>query len=160
MAEAMPEVAAAALTGVLVLAAAVWVGGFAVIAVVARVARRTLPPSSRVAFFRGLGRTFGLVAAVALASAYGIGASLLYGRAWDVQLSATAVVATALLVATAGGVAQARRMSRIRRQALDQPADALLAEQIRGGARRAAALRALIGVLSLALLALGIMLGQ
>ena len=160
MTEAIPEVAGTVLTGLLILATAVWVGGFAVIAVVAHVARRTLPPSSRVALFQGLGRTYGLVAAVALASAYGVGAILLYGRAWDGQLSATAVVAVALPVATAVGVAQARRMSRIRQHALDQPADALLAEQIRRGARHAAALRALIGVLSLALLALGIMLGQ
>jgi uncharacterized membrane protein len=160
MTEAIPAVAGTVLTGALILAAAVWVGGFAVIAVVARVARRTLPPSSRVALFQGLGRTYGLVAAVALASTYGVGATLLYGRAWDGQLSATAVVATALPVTTAVGVAQARRMSRIRREALDRPADAMLAERIRRGARLAAALRALIGVLTLALLALAIMLGR
>jgi uncharacterized membrane protein len=160
MVAALSDMADTVLTGVLILAAAVWLGGFVVIVVVARVARRTLPPSSQVALFRSLGRTYGLVATLALASVYGIGASLLYGRAWDGHLTATAVVATALLMATAVGVAQARRVSRIRRQALDQPADALLAEQIRQGKRLAAALRALIGVLSLAMLALAIMVSR
>lgn len=159
MADTMPETVAAALTTMLILAAAIWVGGFATLIVVARVAGRTLPPHSRVALFRGLGKAYGVIGPVALAVAYGTGASLVYGRPWDGQLTATAVVATALVVTTTIGMIQARRMSHIRRQALDQPDDVRLSERIHQGARRASALRALLGALSLALLALGVLLG-
>lgn len=54
MAQALPQASVAALTGVLVFAAAVWVGGLVAIFVVARVASRTLRPAERVAFFPGL----------------------------------------------------------------------------------------------------------
>jgi len=155
----MSEATAAALTGVLITAAAVWVGGLVAIAVVARVAGRALEPAARVSFFRGLGRSYGVVGTGALAVAYGTGASLVYGRSWDGRLTATAVVATALVVVTGLGIAQARRMSRLRRLALDQPDDRELVDRVRRGARRAGALRALIALLSFALLALGVLLG-
>jgi hypothetical protein len=152
----MSESTAAALTGVLIAATAVWVGGLVAIAVVAHVAGRTLEPAVRVSFFRGLGRSYGIVGTGALAVAYGTGASLVYGRSWDGRLTATAVVATALVGI---GIAQARRMSRLRRMALDQPDDGELANRVRIGAGRAGASRALIAVLSFALLALGVLLG-
>lgn len=153
-----------ALTGLLIFAAAVWVGGFAAIGVVARVATRTLAPDARVSFFRGLGRSYGIVGSTALALAYGTGAALVYGRPWDGWLTATAVVATALVAVTAVGVVQARRMSRLRRRALqeapDTGMDAATAGRVRRGARSAGVLRSLIGALSLALLALGVLLGS
>jgi hypothetical protein len=155
----MSESTAAALTGVLIAATAVWVGGLVAIAVVAHVAGRTLEPAVRVSFFRGLGRSYGIVGTGALAVAYGTGASLVYGRSWDGRLTATAVVATALVGVTGIGIAQARRMSRLRRMALDQPDDGELAHRVRIGAGRAGASRALIAVLSFALLALGVLLG-
>lgn len=145
-----------ALLGVLVVATAIWVGGFVAIAVVARVARSTLQPAQQVVFFRGLGRSYGTVASVALAVALGTGAALVADRAWDVTLSAAAVVAAALVVTTVVGVAQARRMTRLRRRALDERDDAELAARLRRGASRAWVLRALIGGLSLALVALGV----
>jgi hypothetical protein len=149
----------AALTGVLVTAAAVWVGGLVAIAVVARVASRTLEPAARVSFFRGLGRSYGVVGTGALAVAYGTGASLVYDRSWDGQMIATAVVATSLVVVTGTGIAQARRMSRLRGLALDRHNDRELVDRVRRGAGRAGALRALIALLSFALLALGVLLG-
>jgi hypothetical protein len=155
----MSEATAAALTGVLITATAVWVGGLVAIAVVARVADRILEPAARVSFFRGLGRSYGIVGTGALAVAYGTGASLVYGRSWDGQMIATAVVATALVVVTGTGIAQARRMSRLRRLTLDQPDDRELVDRVRRGAGRAGVLRALIALLSLALLALGVLLG-
>ena len=148
----------AALTGVLITATAVWIGGLVALAVVARVAGRTLEPAARVALFRGLGRSYGIVGTGALAIAYGTGASLVYGRSWDGLLTATAVVATALVAVTGVGIAQARRMSRLRRLALDRPDDVGLVARVRRGAGRAAALRALIALLSFALLALGVLL--
>jgi hypothetical protein len=53
---ALSPPASGALDGLLIFAAAVWVGGLVAIFVVARVAQRTLEPRERVAFFRGLGR--------------------------------------------------------------------------------------------------------
>lgn len=154
----MPHEVRAALAGVLILAAAVWIGGFVAIVVVARVASRTLGPAERVPFFRALGRTYGVVGTVALAVALGTGTSLVYGRPWDGALIATVVVAVALVATLATGVVQARRMTRLRRDALSHPGDASLAARVRRRARGAAVLRAMIGALTLALLALGVLL--
>lgn len=156
----MSHQTAAVLTGLLILATTVWVGGLVTIAVVARVASRTLDPAARVRFFRGLGRTYGVVGTVALAVAYATGARLVYGRPWDAQLTATAVVATALFVTTAAGIASARRMSRMRRRLLERPDDAEMVAAVRRGATRAGLLRALIALFSLALLALGVLVGS
>ena len=54
----------------LVLATSVWIGGLAAIFVVARVAHATLGAGERVAFFRGLGRAYGLAGGVALTTAW------------------------------------------------------------------------------------------
>jgi hypothetical protein len=141
------------LTGLLILATAVWLGGLCAIAIVARVATRTLDPAARVAFFRGLGRSYGVVGTAALALAYGTGAALLRDHPWD---SASVVVAVALAASLGLGVGQARRMTRLRRRALDRPGEPTLAARVRRGAVRANVLRGLIGVLSLTLLALGV----
>ena len=66
------------------------------------------------------------------------------------------MVAAGLVAATVAGVAQARRMTRLRQDALDGSGGAELAAKVRRGARNAAVLRAAIAVLSLALLGLGI----
>ena len=147
------------LTAVLILAAAIWLGGLVTIAVVARVASATLVPSARVEFFQGLGRAYGVVGGTALVIAYGTGAALVHDRPWDGLLTGTAVVAAALAATLAAGIVQARRMTRLRRSAIDGGADAGLAEQVRHGAQRAGALRGLIGMLSLGLLALGVAVG-
>ncbi|WP_301174484.1 hypothetical protein [Actinomadura geliboluensis] len=140
---------------VLVLASAVWVGGFVAIGVVARVSVRTLGPGDRVAFFRALGRLYLGVGTGALVLALGSGAALVADRSWDGTLTATAVLAAALVAALAFGVLQARRMTRLRRDALAHPDDASLAARVRGGARNAGLLRASIGLLSVALVVLG-----
>lgn len=150
----------AALSGVLILATSVWIGGLVAIAVVARVATRTLHPGARVAFFRALGRAYGVVGTLALALGYGAGAALVYDRPWDGLLSATATVAGGLVATTAFGVVQARRMSRLRLAALNQPTDDVLAGAVDRGAGRAGTLRGLIALLSLALLGLGVLLGR
>ncbi|MEO6203815.1 MAG: hypothetical protein ABIO67_00290 [Mycobacteriales bacterium] len=149
-----------ALSGVLILATSVWIGGLVAIAVVARVATRTLDPGARVAFFRDLGRTYGVVGTLALVVAYGTGAALLLGRPWDIRQTATVTVAASLIATTSFGVVQARRMSRLRRAALDQPTNEGLAHAVQRGAGRAGALRGLIALLSLALLWLGVLLAR
>lgn len=148
-----PSAAHAALVGVLVLATAVWVGGFVALVVVARAARHAVSMPERIAFFRAVGRSYGVVAGVALVVGLASGAVLLAGRSWTGSLVATVVVAGLLVAATVVGVAQARRMTRLRRRALDDAVG--LTDRLRRAARRAALLRGGIGVLSLALFALG-----
>ena len=146
------------LSGFLVLAACIWTGGLVAIFVVARIARRTLGPTDRVAFFRGLGQAYGPVGGASLTVALGCGAALLSGRAWNAALTVAVVVAAGLVAVTGAGVAQARHMTRIRRGALASPGNPVLARQVRLGAVRAAALRSAIAVLTMALLAIGVLL--
>jgi hypothetical protein len=144
-----------ALAGVFALTASVWVGGFIAIGVVAGAARRALEPAARVAFFRALGRSYGIVGGLALLVALGTGGALVSGRSWDAALVTTTAVAAALVLATVVGVVQARRMTRLRRDALGDPGDPDLAARVRRGAGRATVLRSAIGLLTLALVALG-----
>jgi uncharacterized membrane protein len=140
---------------VLVLATAVWTGGLVAIFVVARVAHATLGPGERVTFFRGLGRAYGPVGGVALTAALATGAVLAAQHRWGGQLTASTVIAAGLVAVTVAGIAQARRMTRLRGDALRDPDRAELAAKVRRGARNAAILRAAIAVLSLTLLTLG-----
>lgn len=139
-----------------ILAVAVWVGGLVTIFVVARVAAHTLDPATRVAFFRRLGRSYGPIGAVALATAIATGAVLVDHHRWNGLLRIAAEIAIALVVSTATGVLQARAMTRQRQRALAAPADEALALGVRRGALRANALRSLIGLFTLALLAVAV----
>lgn len=151
----LSDTARAALLGLFTLASCVWVGGYVAIGVVARVATRTLDPMQRIAFFRGLGRAYLPIGAPALVIALGTGAALASPHAWDGLLVAAVVAAAALVVSLAVGVAQARRMTRLRAAALAAPHADVLARGVQRGARAATLLRAAIGLLSLALIALG-----
>jgi hypothetical protein len=158
-----PSALHTALIGVLVLATAVWVGGSAVLVLVARVTRRTLRPADRVAFFRALGRGYGIVGGVALVVGLASGAVLLSGRAWTAASIAAVIEAGLLVIGTVVGVAQARRLTVLRGRALKRTngiddVDAGLADQLRATARRAALLRVGIGGLSVALVAIGALL--
>jgi uncharacterized membrane protein len=137
------------------LAACVWVGGLVAVAVVARVARRELDAAAGVAFFRSLGRSYGKVGGSALAVAVLTGTALLAQRGWDQAAGAAALLALALIVATVAGVAQARRMTRLRQRAVREPPDPTMSALIDRGARQALILRTTIGALTLALLTLG-----
>jgi hypothetical protein len=144
---------------VLVLATSIWVGGLATIAVVARVASRTLTAAERVHFFRGLGRTYGPVGGAALLTALGAGATLVVDQPLDGLIVAGSVVAGALMVTTAVGVAQARRMTQLRLRAAVSAGDPRMRQIVRRGAIRAAVLRLLIGALSVVLLFIGVLAG-
>jgi uncharacterized membrane protein len=150
----MSDTARALLLGLFTLASSTWVGGYVAIAVVARVASRTLEPVQRVQFFRQLGRCYLLVGTSALIIALATGAGLLSDHGWDGTLIATIGVAAGLLVSLAVGVAQARRMTRARSAALAAPENPQLSDRVRRGARAATMLRAVIGLLSLTLIAL------
>jgi len=75
--------------------------------------------------------------------------------AWIGGLVAIFVVARVAHATTVAGVAQARRMTRLRQNALRDPGSPQLAAKVRRGARNATVLRAAIAALSLALLTLG-----
>lgn len=147
------------LVGLLLFAAAVWLGGFVTLIVVARVTSRTLGSGDRVAFFRALGRSYGTVAGIALVLGLVTGAILLFAAPWTTVSTTIVALSAALVMATMLGVAQARGMTRRRRHALAEPDDSVHVRHIRRGARSARVLRGLIGVLSLALLALGVVHG-
>ena len=151
----MNDTARAVLLAVFTLTSCVWVGGYVAIGVVARVATRTLDPVQKVAFFRGLGRSYLPIGAPALAIALGTGAALASTHARDGVFVAAVVVAAALIVSFVVGVAQARRMTRLRGLALSLPHSDALAHDLQQGALAATLLRASIGLLSLALIALG-----
>lgn len=156
----MSQTTTATLTGLLIFGTSIWLGGLVAIAVVARVATRTLDSAARVGFFRGLGRVYGIVGTAALVLAYGTGAALIDERSWNGTTTAAVVVAAALALTLAVGVVQARRMTQLRRRSLQAPGDADLLGKVRAGAARAGALRGLIALLSLALLALGVRIGS
>lgn len=146
------------LLGFFILATSIWLGGYVAIAVVARVATRTLSAQARVAFFRGLGRIYAFLGTPALIVALGTGAGLASQHAWDATLVVALVLAVATLLTLVVGMVQARRMTRLRRAALAAPDEVALASRVTQGARRAGMLRGLIGALSLALLAVGTLL--
>ena len=146
--------ASAPLIAIFALSASIWVGGLVAISIVARAASATLEPGQRVALFRTVGRNYGVVGTSALLVAMISGAALLEGRGWDGLLIATAAVAAALLIVAAIGMAQARAMTRLRREALAEPG-AGRDRRVRRGAILAAALRGAIAALTLALVCLG-----
>jgi hypothetical protein len=143
----------AVLVTIELLAASVWLGGLAAIAVVARCAREQLDPAARVAFFRTLGRRYLRIGGGALVVAYGVGAALLGRGGWtdlDRAIVATAVALLAILLVAVG---QARALTRVRAAALAGD-PRLSGGDVARRARRAAALRGLLAAASLALVAL------
>lgn len=142
------------LVSILLLSTCVWVGGYVAIAVVARSATATLDPRSRVAFFRSLGRTYLLVGAPALIIALAAGAVMLRDVERDATVVTAYVIAGVLVISFTIAVRQARRMTVLRRDLIDAPDDDL-AGRVRRGGVEAGLLRALVGVLSIALVVLG-----
>lgn len=152
---AMTQPAQALLLAALIISTSVWVGGYVAIVVVARAATATLDSAARVAFFRTLGRSYLWVAGPALLVALVTGAILLHAHEPSALLISTIVLALTLVVFLAVAVAQARRMSRLRDDALAAPDDEQLAMRVRSGGQLAGILRAFLGVLSLTLVVLG-----
>lgn len=143
------------LVTILVLSTSVWIGGYVAIGVVARTATATLDPAARVAFFRSLGRSYLRIGAPALVVGLVSGALVARHHPWNVPLILALVVAVLLVALLAVAVQQARRMTRLRRTALDADQDPATVDVIRRGRRSADLLRAALGVLSLILVVLG-----
>lgn len=136
------------------LSVCIWVGGFVAVALVVRIARRQLGDADQIAFFRSLGRDFGSVAGIALGVAIATGAAMLSLLGWNPKTAAAAVLAAALVVATGIGVVQARGLTRLRHRVVVEE-DARAALRLEANATRGVVLRSMIGVITVALLAVG-----
>lgn len=143
------------LVTILVLSTSVWIGGYVAIGVVARSTTATLEPAQRVAFFRSLGRSYLRIGTPALAIGLVSGAALARDHAWDTALISCVIVAALLVLLLAAAVQQARRMTRLRHNALEAGDDPVTSPALRNGRRSAAMMRAGLGVLSLILVVLG-----
>lgn len=135
------------------LAAAVWVGSLAALAVATRAADETLDPKTRVAFFRALGRRYGKVGGLALTIAIGTGAGLVAGQPWTTSLTVLAALISALVVTTVVAVAQARRVNQLRGQLHLGRTRMHDGNSVTRHARRARLLRAAIALLTVAAVA-------
>jgi len=144
------------LIAVEMLAGSIWVGSLVCLALVSSVARDVLDPAPRIALFRGIGRSYGIVGTAALIVAIGVGGALA-GRPshWTGIITGTFVLAVALVALTALGMSQARRMTERRRRAVDTLGDERLSRSVRRGAVIAGALRGAIAILTLIILVLG-----
>jgi hypothetical protein len=145
----------AALVAVELLAASVWVGSLASLAVVARVARRALDPPSRVTFFRALGRHYALVGPGSLSVSIGVGLAIVWPPSqWSGFLASAVGLVGALVVATVAGMAQARSMTQRRQRAVSAPGDSAAAQAVRQGRWVAGGLRGLMAALTVAIVVL------
>jgi hypothetical protein len=142
-----------ALLGVLMLAAGVWMGGFIAIMIVSATSKKSLGAKERVALFRGLGRSYLKVAAIAFVAIIVPGVILLTFRNWDGYSLAVVLLAVVLVFVTAVAVRQARQLTRMRKAHAhaESPGDALSAASMASTAAAARVLRAGIGLLSLAI---------
>ena len=126
-------------------------GGFVAIMIVSATSKKSLGAKERVALFRGLGRRYLTVAAVAFGLVVIPGGLLLAFRAWDGYTLAVLLVTLVLVVVTSLAVRQARQMTRMRGAAVEDPGTAARAAEITRNARAARVLRTAIGLASLAL---------
>lgn len=133
------------LIAVELLAASIWAGSLVCLALVARVALRVLDSQARVALFRGIGRLYRVVGTSALVVSIAAGAALAGSPSeWSVAMGAIGALSGVLVVLTVIGMAQARRMTVMRRQALGAPGDEAVGDAVRRGAASAGELRGLM----------------
>src|SRR6185312_11496204 len=106
------------LVAVELAAACIWVGSLVCLAVVTHAARQVLDGPSQVVLFRAIGRRYGIVGTVALLVAIGCGLALAWPPStWSNIIDAAVALAGALVLLTGAGMAQARAMTGLRRQA-------------------------------------------
>jgi uncharacterized membrane protein len=146
----LPLGVARILAGLLILGGAVWIGGFVSLILFSRSTKKALTTPQRVAVFRDLGRRYLIVAGVAFGLVVIPGGVLLVSRPADGYTLAVLIIFLFLVAVTLVAIRQARYMNRMRRAAVTEP-DAADSAALQRGTRVASALRASIGVCSLAL---------
>jgi len=145
----------APLVAVELIAASIWVGGMVCIAIVAKAARGVLDESSQVAFFRAVGRRYGMVGTASLLIAIAAGLALSWPpSSWSRTIDAAAVLAGVLVVATIAGMMQARAMTALRRKLIANPRDSSTAVALRRGRLLANGIRGLLALMTLAIVIL------
>lgn len=144
------------LIAVLTLGVGAWAGGFITVFVVSLSSRTAVGAAERVSLFRDLGRRYAVVASVSMALIVIPAAILTALDPGDAVAVATFIVALAIIAASIPAVRQARRMGRLRREALAAPEDTEKASAVSRGSRSAAALRSILAAGSLALVGLAI----
>lgn len=146
------------LAAVLLAAGGMWLGGLLTVPLLATTTSRLVAPAVRAEFFVVFGRRFAMLMGAVLALALLAAGTLVTIRSEPLTYGALALV-VALLVSTAVGIAQARRMSGLRRAAAREGAGGEGSAGGRGLRRNAVvanALRAFIGLLSVALMVIAI----
>jgi copper transport protein len=145
-----------AIRSIHLIAAAVWAGGLVFLGVAAGVARRTIPESERVGFFRVLGRRFAIVAASAAILLAASGANMASDRlaSWSALLDTSygrllfakiVLFALAIIEAAVHSLVLGPRIGRLREALLAAPNDPDLTARL----RRTAALSGVLSVLML-----------
>lgn len=147
----MSVIAQGFLIVVVILACAIWIGGYVTVIVVSAITRKTLDGRTRVDFFRRFGAAIFAVTIPALLVAYASGWTLLARLPWSGGLTRMAVGSAALLLVVVVGVIQARDLTRLRRRLAAEAGNDNLARTIRKRAHAATAARGLIGILTLGL---------
>jgi hypothetical protein len=110
---------------------------------------------SQVALFRAIGRRYGIVGTAALLVAIGCGLALAWPPStWSSTIDAAVALSGALVLLTGAGMAQARAMTGLRRQAVIAPDDLVTANAVRRGRILAGTLRATMALVTLAVLVL------
>jgi putative copper export protein len=143
------------------LGAAVWAGGIVFLGVAATVARRSVPPRERIAFFRLLGRRFLMLAGAAMLLLIATGIDMASDRLpvwsdlWDTNYGERLQEKLGLVILVIGLTAfhsfvQGPALSRLR--ALDRPDDPELAALIRRKSARSGVVQAAILVVTVAIL--------
>ena len=145
----------APLVAVELITASIWVGGMVCLAIVAKAARGVLDESSQVAFFRAVGRRYGMVGTASLLIAIAASLALsLPPSSWSRTIDAAAVLASVLVVATIAGMMQARAMTALRRKLIANPRDSSTAVGLRRGRLLANGIRGLMALMTLAIVIL------
>jgi len=138
------------------IGAAVWAGGLVFLGIAATVARRTIPPGERIAFFRALGRRFAVVALVAAAAIAATGIDMATDRlaSWGALLDTgygrilfakIVLFALALVEAAVHSLVLGPRLGRLREELLQTSGDAALEVRL----RRTAAISGIVSALML-----------
>ena len=138
-----------------ILSACVWVGSLVCLAVVTSAARSVLDGAAQVALFRAVGRRYAVIGTVSLLMAVGAGIDLAWPPStWSSVIDAAVGLAGLLVLATLAGMVQARAMTGLRRRSMRTPDDAHLSRAVRRGRLVATALRSLMALITLAIVAL------